>query len=179
MHDLFLPFDDISTAEVLELIINYQFLEPIYHSDGFGHVQVEEPLQSTPYNISNLIHFIEKKQQWSALLKLLPSKNECWLLSFSLELQKEESKGVLSCLITLTDFIKTQDNKIAHLQHAAQWPWISGTILLVNVVLSTLAKIEQDLLKEDGQSAEIDLTIVRQTLIELAYIKKNIEAEKC
>lgn len=179
MYDPFLPLNDISTAEVLELIINYQFIEPIYHSDRFGHVQVEEPLQATPYNFSNLLHFIEIKQQWPALLKLLPSKSECWLLNFSFELQKEKSKGALYCLVKLTDFIKTQDNKIAHLQHAAQWPWISGTILLVNVVLNTLAKIEQGLLKEDGLSAEIDLTIVQQTLKALVFIKINFEAEMC
>ena len=78
MYDPFLPLDDISTAEVLELIINHQFIEPIYHTDGFGHVQIEEPLQATPYSIRNLIHLVEIKQQWSALIKRLPNKSEWW-----------------------------------------------------------------------------------------------------
>ena len=179
MYDPFLPLDDISAAEALELIINYQFIEPIYHSDGFGHVQGEEPFQANSYSISNLIHVIETKQQWPAFIKLLSSKSERWLLDFSLELQKENSKGVLHCLVKLTDFINTAGNKIIHLQHAAQWPWSSESILLLNEVISTLTKIERDLLKEDGLTAEIDLSIVQQTLVALEPLKATFENKKC
>lgn len=179
MYDPFLPLDDISTAEALELIINYQYLEPIYHSDGFGHVQIEEQLQATSYSISNLIHFIEIKQQWSALIKLLPNKSECWLLNFSLELQKESSKDVLYCLVKLTDLIKIPDNKIIHLQYAAQWPWSIGTTLLLNETIKMLTKIERNLLKENELTSEINLSIIRNTLREVELTKVNFEAKNC
>lgn len=179
MYDPFLPLDDISTAEVLELIINHQFIEPIYHTDGFGHVQIEEPLQATPYSIRNLIHLVEIKQQWSALIKRLPNKSECWLLNFSLELQKESSKSVLYCLVKLTGLIKIPDNKIIHLQYAAQWPWSTGTTLLLNETIKMLTKIERNLLKENELTSEINLSIIRNTLKELELIKVNFEAKKC
>ena len=165
MQDPFLPLDDISTAEVLELIINYQFVEPVYHPDGFGHVQVEEPFQSTPYYISNLFHFIETKQQWPTLLKLLAKKSERWLLNFSLELQKENSKGALYCLIKLSDFIKTSENKVTHLQNAAQWPWSPGTVLLLNNIISILVKVERELPKCDELTFKINLSIIRKNTI--------------
>ncbi|WP_114324875.1 hypothetical protein [Candidatus Colwellia aromaticivorans] len=174
MYDPFLPPDDMSTAEALELITNYQFLEPIYHSDGFGHLQVEAPIETNPYSISSLICQIELKQQWPAFIKLLPSQSELWLLNFSVELQKENSKGVLNCLVKLTGFIKTSANQITHLQYAAQWPWQSGSILLFDEIINTLSKIEQSLIKKDGLAAEINLSIVRQTLIALKPIKVTL-----
>jgi hypothetical protein len=178
MHDLFLPQDDITVAEALDLIINYQFIEPIYHADGFGHLQVETPCQESPYSFSNLIHFIELEQQWSACIKLLPGKSELWLLDFSVELQKENSAGVLDCLVNLTDFIETSANQIIHLQYAAQWPWDLGSAVLLEKVKKTLSKIERSLQKEDGLAAEIDLSIVRKTLANLATIEENFESKR-
>lgn len=174
-YDPFLPSDDISAAEVLELIINYQFIEPIYHSDGFGHLQVETPFQANPYSISRLIHFIELKQQWPDCIELLSSKSECWLLDFSVELQKENSSGVLNCLVKITDFFEASGNRIAHLQNVAQWPWHSDSSALFEVVKNTLIIIELGLLKEDELTSEIDLSIVRHSLVALEQIYENCE----
>ncbi len=38
MQGPFLNVNDFNGDELLALLINYQFLAPIYHSDGFGHI---------------------------------------------------------------------------------------------------------------------------------------------
>ena len=169
--DPFLQSDDISEAEVLELIANYQFIEPIYHSDGFGHLQVETPFQANPHSISRLIHFIELKQLWPDCIKLLSSKSECWLLDFSVELQKEKSAGVLNCFVKITDFLEASGNQVNHLQNVAQWPWHSDSNALLEDVKNRLIILERSLLKEDGLTSEIDLSIVRHSLAALEQIK--------
>ena len=178
MHDPFLSHNDISASKTLELIKNYQFIEPNYHTDDFGHVQVEIPNHERRYSLSSLLNLIEREQQWPALVELLSSNNEHWLLNLSIELQKQTYEGALYCLVSLIDAIESIDIKIVYLQNSAQWPWHIANIVLLDKTINSLVLIEKDLMRRKGVSEEIDLSIVSKTLTDLQLVKAKFEGQK-
>lgn len=176
MNDPFLPHSDINITKALELIKNFQFVEPSYHTDDFGHIQVEMPHQDGLYSFKSLIELVDNEQQWPALLRLVSSNNEAWLLSFSAELQKHHCKGKLYCLFNLIEFFENADNKIAYLQNAAQWPWQLENTTLLDKVVKILMLIEQGLIANKDLNAEIDLSILRKTKIDIQLIKTKLKS---
>lgn len=170
----FLQVEYISSDDVLALLLNYQFIEPNYHSDDFGHIQVETPLQTNEYSINDLIHMIELKQLWPRCMKQLASKDEPWLLKFSAELKKEDSDGALNCLVKLTCYFQSLGNKLVHLQDAAHWSWSFGTISQLEKIQRSLLELQQ-CLQEDPLTTEIDLCIIKQALTGLKPIKAKFK----
>lgn len=173
MFDPFLVDDNLSSDELLQLIISYEFSAPIYHADGFGHVQEEIPPNNNLYSLSGLIKKIELKQLWPELTELLRQQSEAWLMDFSTELQKHSGQGALQCLVDLSDMFVTPEMKLNYLLNSHEWHWLVETLPLIDGVIEKLTTIEISLQAESAETERWDLQMVQQTLAQLMSFKAN------
>lgn len=174
MNNPFFNADALSSSEILKLVESYQFEEPIYHSDGYGHVQVEQPLQKINYSFNDLILLIEERQLWPEVIKKLRDKDDFWLINFSTEIETQCTEGAFNCLFQLSLLIKDEKNQVFQYQGAAKWPWKFGSISLLKEMECEVLILKKQLVKQEPDTAEIYLSIVNDTLTNIQLLKETL-----
>jgi|TARA_B100001063_G_scaffold17010_1_gene13050 hypothetical protein len=174
MNNPFFNTNDLTSSELLKLVGNHQFEEPIYHSDEYGHIQVEQPPQKVNYSLDDLILLIEERKLWQALIEKLSAKDDAWLMEFLTAIQKQRTMGVFHCLVQLSSLIKDDANQVFQYQDVNGWPWQFGSILLLEEIEHKNLMLKQRLINQGADISEIYLSIVKDTLISLQLLKDTL-----
>ncbi|WP_354625346.1 hypothetical protein [Psychromonas sp. MME2] len=172
MKDPFLVNQHFSHDELIQQLLNYQFSAPIYHSDVFGHLQEEMPLNNS-YSFSELIKQLEILQLWPDFKRLLTGQSESWLIDFSSMLQRESTTGTLQCLVELTDLFTTTTLRLSHLLTAHEWHWQQDSLPLIDTIIKQLTAIKKDIQPKTTVSDEVDFEMIQQTLTYLSRIRES------
>lgn len=175
MSSIFASESDFD-LDAIELLKNYQFIDFIYHPSGEGHVQVEIPLTENLCSLSRLIEVIDHKKAWPSCMQMLSNQSDQWLLSFSTELQNEQSKSITQCLVKLTNFLQCVDNKVCHIQESPLWYWQAELLPLLVMLIQQLDEIEGCLPINAQTCLDFEHEILKQTRNKLLRIKLDLQA---
>ncbi|RTR38741.1 hypothetical protein EKG38_11265 [Shewanella canadensis] len=162
MFDIFAS-DIINPVSVLK---QYEFLEPVYHSDGMGHVQEQLLVSDQPCSLEGLLERIEEDNDWDSCLAMFEEQPKVWLLSFS------EKLGNIAyyhtkCNMQIFSLLTERSDIIAFLQDADRWFWDISNRQMIPVLIK---KIESMLTHHysDDLEKEFDTSI-------LTTVKLNLE----
>lgn len=166
MYKNFLQDQQLTKEELLNLVLNYHFEDVYYHSDDYGHVQVQmgEPVDSCCCSFNSLIEQVELMELWPTLIKRLAEQPEQWLNEFSVRLVQHPGKSQLSCLTAMNDCYRSDKGRLFHLLSASTWPWEYGKQQDLLAVQEQLQQARSEL---DQNADELHLAMLDDTLQKL------------
>ncbi|GIU28641.1 hypothetical protein TUM4644_26470 [Shewanella colwelliana] len=165
--------------DAINQLLAHTFEEAIYHSDGYGHLQVQSTAQcDVNCAPADLLAQIEQAAQWPTFILAMKAQPDSWLLALSnhVPLDKHYSTHVL---VELLRAIKTRDAHIALIQETPRWNWSSPqSPLLIDTVLKMLQVLIDDLTLAQFDtpqscdiSREIELAMFSDIVTRLVTIK--------
>lgn len=126
-----------------------EFSQEVYHSDGFGHIQVEtvSTLGFDPSPLM-LLDEIDQESKWPEFFVMAKTKSESWLLELVNHFPLTESYST-SCFVEMLNILSGRDALIILLQESPSWYWSDQNSSLIDTVLN---KVE---LLINGTTADI------------------------
>lgn len=112
--------DSCDGDDPIHLLQQYEFSEPVYHSDGLGHIQVQE--SDPPYPLEALLQQVEERKEWDVCFLMFESQSKVWLLDFAEHLENTASYHT-DCNIVISQILTDRSDLITLLQNADRWYW--------------------------------------------------------
>ncbi|WP_432467606.1 hypothetical protein [Agarivorans sp. Z349TD_8] len=145
-----------STAEIEDPVAHlqqYPFLAPVYHCDGHGHVQVQQPQSHQPHSLESLLQAIEDKNDWSRCFCMFEAQDPVWLAELAEQLTNSAAYHT-QCQLKLSELLNQRAQLIGLLQDADQWYWDAENH---HLLLSLMATIESLLVDDDSDELEQEI----------------------
>jgi hypothetical protein len=137
-------------------------IHEIYHSDGHGHLQVEQVSFDWGKSPTELLNKIEQESLWPAFFTMVKTKPEQWLLDLLYFFPKDKQYSTL-CFVEFLAMISSRDGLICLLQDSPDWYWNTQTSTLIDRVLA-VTQVLIETLPEDPMTAEIESSMLNNVV---------------
>lgn len=166
--------------DAINQLLAHQFEEEIYHSDGYGHVQVQS---TATYDFgcapAELLDQIEQTGQWQRFFLSIAEQPDSWLLALSNHLPLGKPYSI-SILVELLQRLHSRDSRMILIQESPMWSWRSQHILQLQTVLNILQKLidettptQQSSVESNDFGYEIEISMLNDIALKLANIKQR------
>lgn len=132
----------------------------VYHSDGFGHVQVEIVSAYGFETPSVLLGKIDEASLWSEFFEMAKSKPESWMFDLSRHFPADKLYST-KCFVEFLHMISDRNGLICLIQESPYWCWELQNISLMDQVLEIVDRLI-DATAPDSLGGEIDLVMLTQ-----------------
>lgn len=163
--------------DAVNKLATYDFGQEVFHSDGFGHIQVQtvSSLGFEP-SPSMLLERIDQESKWPEFFVMAKTKSETWLLELvnHFPLTKQYSTN---CFIEFLGILSSRDALIVLLQESPSWCWSSQNISLINTVLEKIDALIGHT-SDESLNGEIEQMMLNDLVQRLTHLKRQIESPK-
>lgn len=166
MSDIF-ACDIINPVSVLK---QYKFIEPVYHSDGMGHVQEQLLVSDQPCSLEGLLDRIEEKGDWDICLAMFEKQPKIWLLTLTEKLENIAYYHT-KCNMKILSLLTERSDIIALLQDADRWFWDDSNRQMITLLLKEIEKLLDHQYSDDLEK-EIDVSMLTRIKINLEKLYK-------
>lgn len=147
--------------------------EEIYHSDGHGHLQVEQVSSYGFEGPSFLLEQVEKEGLWPEFFEMARTKDDEWVLHIARYLSNIEHCSIV-CFVEFLVILSGRDAQIQLIQDSPLWPWDEKTAPMISRVVDKATQLIGSTCC-DSMDKEIDLFILSGVISRLEAMRKKIE----
>lgn len=161
--------------DIIQKLAQCDLGHEVYHSDGFGHIQVETVSTcdfDTP-TPSELLERIDQVSLWDEFFVMAKTKTESWLFDLVRYFPEDKTYST-QCFVEFLNIISTRNGLIFFVQDSSRWYWNLQNISLMDRVFEVVKKLIDDTssVELDG---EIDLIMLNQILEQLTDKRAALE----
>ena len=145
----------------------------IYHSDGQGHIQVE---QDSSYGFETpafLLEQVEKEGLWPEFFEMAKTKEDEWILRITRDLSSTEHCSTM-CLVEFLSILSSRDALIVFIQDSPEWTWDEKSTSLIDMVIDKAMQIVNSI-PRDSTDHGIDLSILNGVISKLEAKRDQAE----
>ncbi len=139
--------------------------EEIYHSDGHGHIQVE---QVSSYGFEGpdfLLEQVEKEGLWPEFFEMAKAKEDEWILRITSYFPDTEHYST-TCFVEFLSILSGRDAQIQLIQDSPLWFWDEKNAAMIGRVIDEAAQLI-DSSPHESLAKEIDLSLLNGVISRL------------
>jgi hypothetical protein len=159
--------------DIIQTLAECDLGHEVYHSDGFGHVQVETVSSYGFETPSVLLEKIEQDSLWDQFIAMAKTQPEEWLIDL-VRYFPEDKPYSTKCFVEFLTIISDRNGLIILLQDSSRWYWDLQNISSMSKVFNIVEKLIDDTVS-DGWDSEIDLIMLNQILEQLKERRSALE----
>lgn len=157
--------------DAINKLLTHSFEEERYHSDGFGHIQVQNTAQCDfDCSPADLLAQIDQASQWPEFLVAAKEMPDSWLIALSNHLPFDKHYST-DLLLELLQIVKSRDSAIVLIQESPRWYWSSNNISQINKVIEKASGLIAAT-STDDLSSEIERSILQDIQQRLTHIQR-------
>ncbi|WP_047045183.1 hypothetical protein [Vibrio mexicanus] len=140
-----------SSINAVEKLSRFKYHYPKYHSDGKGHVQVEQLHPHQADKLAELVEAVDQQDAWEACRVMLQGQSHRWLTDAIQHIRMRKPCHIHFQLLIL-DLFKDEPSPVTLITQSADgWPWDEtnwqSLSLLIEAVIKKLDALEPDIAK--------------------------------
>lgn len=140
----------------------------IYHSDGEGHIQVQQlPVDTVdPFETPQaLLALVEKEGLWPELFEMVKSKEDEWILHITRYFSDTEPYST-TCFVEFLSILSSRAAQIQLIQDSPLWFWDEKNTPMISKVINKATQLI-DSTPRESMDKEIDLSILNGVISRL------------
>lgn len=153
---------------IVQNLAKFDFGCEIYHSDGEGHIQVQQhPVDlvdpfETPYS---LLIQIEQEGLWPEFLEMVKAKEDEWILNITRHFPESKFYST-TCFVAFLSILSCRDAQIRLIQDSPLWFWDEKNAPMISKVINKATQLI-DATPRESMDKEIDLSILNGVISRL------------
>ena len=154
--------------DIIQKLAKCDLGREIYHSDGEGHVQVEQrPIGLVdPFETpQTLLCQVEQEGLWSEFFEMVKTKEDEWILHITRYFSDNEHYST-TCFVEFLSILSSRNAQIQLIQDSPLWLWDKKNSAMINLVIDKASQLADSSLCELGDW-EIDLSVLNGVISRL------------
>lgn len=147
--------------------------EEIYHSDGHGHVQVE---QVSSYGFEGpdfLLKQVDKQDLWPEFFKMAKTRGDEWIHRI-VRYFPDNKYYSTTCFVEFLSILSSRESQVQLVQDAPLWFWGEKNVSMISRVIDKATQLI-DSTPCGSLGGEIDLSILNGVISRLNAKKNEIK----
>lgn len=145
----------------------------IYHSDGEGHIQVQQDSPCGFETPTFLLEQVEKEGLWPEFFAMARTKEDEWVLDIARYLLNLEHCSTM-CFVEFLSILSSREAQIQLIQDSPLWLWDEKSVPMINRVIDK-AKQLIDSTPSESMDKEFDLSILNGVIRRLEEKESKTE----
>jgi hypothetical protein len=145
----------------------------IYHSDGHGHIQVEQVSSYGFETPAFLLEQVEKEGLWPEFFEMAKAKEDEWILRITRYFSDTDHYST-TCFVEFLSILSSRDAQIQLIQDSPLWFWEEKNAPMMNRVIDKATQLINSP-SCDPLDKEIDLSILNGVISRLETKRNKTE----
>ncbi len=143
---------------IIQKLANCDLGRETYHSDGKGHLQVQQESSYGFETPTSLLEQVEQEGLCPEFFEIVKTKEDGWILHITRHFLTSKHYST-TCFVEFLSILSSRDAQIQLIQDSPMWLWDENNLTLIGMVID---KAEQLIASTDQKSIdrEIDLSIL-------------------
>lgn len=137
----------------------------IYHSDGHGHIQVEQVSSYGFESPTFLLEQVEKEGLWPEFFEMAKAKEDEWILRITRYFPDADHYST-TCFVEFLTVLSSRDSQIQLIQDSPLWFWDEKNAPMISRVIDKAVQLI-DSTSHESLDKEIDLSILNGVISRL------------
>jgi len=159
--------------EIIHKLATCDLGREIYHSDGQGHIQVEQVPSYGFETPTFLLEQVEKEGLWPDFFAMARTKEDEWILHITRYFSDIDHYST-TCFVEFLSILSSRDAQIQLIQDSPQWLWDEKNAPMISRVVDKATQLI-DSTSRDSMDKEIDLSILSGVISRLEAKRNKIE----
>ena len=129
--------------DIIQKLAKCDLGREIYHSDGEGHVQVEQQTLDLvdPFETPQvLLGQVEQKELWSEFFEMVKTKEDEWILHITRYFSDTEYYST-TCFVEFLSILSSRAAQIQLIQDSPLWLWDEKNAAMINLVIDKASQL--------------------------------------
>lgn len=143
-----------SSISAVETLSRFIYHYPKYHSDGKGHVQVEQFHPHQTDKLADLVEAVDQQDAWEACRIMLQGQSHRWLTDAIQHIRMRRPCHIRFQLLIL-DLLEDESSSMTLITQSADgWPWDETNWQSLSLLIEAVTK-KLDALEPDAEKRKI------------------------